>query len=70
VAYEARRFLNSGGTGPHESYVVADRGSSDAEEGRVLSVFLLRTRGYTVTVTVQPDRDGKAVVGSIAAVTP
>jgi hypothetical protein len=68
--YEARRLLNSGGTGPNGSYVVADRGSSDAEGGRGLSVFLLRTGRYTVTVTIQPDRDGKAVLGSIAAVTP
>ena len=68
--YEARRFLNSGGTGPHGSYVVADRWSSDAVGGRGLSVFLLRTDRYTVTVTIQPDRDGKAVLGSIAAVTP
>ena len=43
--YEARRFLNSGGTGRNGSYVVADRGSSDAEGARVLSVFLLRTGG-------------------------
>jgi hypothetical protein len=35
-----------------------------------LSIFLLRTDLYTVTVTIQPDRDGKVLLGSIAAVTP
>ena len=68
--YEARRFLISGGTGAKGSYVVSDRASSDAKGGRGLSVFLLRTDRYTVTATIQPDPDGKAVRGSIAAVTP
>jgi hypothetical protein len=68
--YEARRFLNSGGSGAKGSYVVADRASSDAEGARGLSLFLLRTDRYTVTVTIQPDRDGKVVLGSIAAVIP
>jgi hypothetical protein len=67
--YQARRFLNSGGSGAKGSYVVADRASSDAEEGRGLSIFLLRTDRYTVTVTIQPDRNGKVVLGTIAALT-
>jgi hypothetical protein len=68
--YEATRFLNSGGAGAKGSYVVADRASSDAKGGRGLSVFLLRTDRYTVTATIQPDPDGKAMCGSIAVVTP
>jgi hypothetical protein len=68
--YEARRLLVSGGTGPKGSYVVSDRASSDAKGGRGLSVFLLRTDSYTVTATIEPDPDGKAMRGSIAAVIP
>jgi hypothetical protein len=68
--YEASRFLTSGDTGVKGSYVVTDRASSDGKGGRALSVFLLRTDRYTVTATIQPDPDGKAVRGSIAAVTP
>jgi hypothetical protein len=33
---------------------------------RVLAI-LLRTNRYTVTVTIQPDPDGKAVLGSMTA---
>ena len=68
--YEARRFLTAGGTGAKGSYVVTDRASSDARGGRGLSVFLLRTDRYTVTATIQPDPDGTALRGSIAAVIP
>lgn len=68
--YEAKRMLISGGTGAKGSYVVSDRMSLDAKAGRVLSVFLLRTDRYTVTATIQPDPDGKAMHGSIAAVVP
>jgi hypothetical protein len=68
--YEARRILITGGTNAKGSYVVADRASLDAKVRRGLSVFLLRTDRYTVTVTIQPDPDGKAMLGSIAAVTP
>src|SRR4051812_23062805 len=68
--YEAKRFLTWGNTSPRGSYVVTDRPSSDARGGRGLSVFLLRTDRYTVTATIQPDPDGKAVRGSIAAVIP
>jgi hypothetical protein len=67
--YEARQFLTSGGTGARGSYVVTDRAASDPNGGRALSVFLLRTDRYTVTATIQPDPDGKAMRGSIAAVT-
>src|SRR4029077_20061838 len=61
--YETRRFLVSGDTGAKGSYVVSDRASSDANGGRGLSVFLLRTDRYTVTATIQPDPDGKAMRG-------
>jgi hypothetical protein len=68
--YGARHFLMSGGTGAKGTYVVSDRASSITKGGRALSVFLLRTDRYTVTATIQPDPDGKAVRGSIVAVTP
>ena len=68
--YDARQFLISGGTGAKGTYVVSDRANSLAKGGRALSVFLLRTDRYTVTATIQPDPDGKAMRGSIAAVTP
>ena len=35
-----------------------------------MSVFLLKNDRYAVTVTIQPDPDGKALRGSIAAVVP
>jgi hypothetical protein len=66
--YEAKRLLVSGGRSDKGSYVVGDRASSDANGERGLSVFLLRTDRYTVTTTIRPDPDGKAVLGSIAAV--
>jgi hypothetical protein len=68
--YEASRLLMSGGTGAKGTYVVSDRASSLAKGGRGLSVFLLRADRYTVTATIEPDPDGKAMRGSIAAVTP
>jgi hypothetical protein len=68
--YEARQFHVVGGTSARGSYVVNDRASPAAKDGRALSVFLLRTDRYTVTVTIQPDPDGKAMLGSIAAVVP
>jgi hypothetical protein len=68
--YDARQFLISGGTGTKGTYVVSDRADSLAKGRRALSVFLLRTDRYTVTATIQPDPDGNALRGSIAAVTP
>jgi hypothetical protein len=67
--YEVKRFLMSGGTSDKGTYVVNDRGSSATKGKRGLSVFLLRTGRYAVTVTIQPDPDGKAMRGSIAVVT-
>jgi hypothetical protein len=66
--YKPERLLVSGKKGAKGSYVVSDGG--DAMGGRALSVFLLRTDRYTVTVTIQPDPTGKAVYGSIAAAIP
>ena len=66
--YEAKTFLTSGNTGAKGSYVVTDRASSDDGGQRGLSVFMLKCDHYTVTVTIQPDPDGKAVRGSMAAV--
>jgi hypothetical protein len=68
--YEPKRFLMSSKSGTKGSYIVSDRASSDAQGGRGLSVFLLRTDRYTVTATIQPDPAAKAVLGSIVAVTP
>ena len=68
--YEARRLLISGKTGAKGAYLVNDRASLEAKGERVLSVFLLRTDRYTVTVTIRPDPDGKALLGSIAAMIP
>jgi hypothetical protein len=66
--YEAKRLLISGGNNAKGTYVVNDRASSDAKVERGLSVFLLRTDRYAVTATIQPDPDGKAMRGSIAAI--
>jgi hypothetical protein len=66
--YEEKRLLVSGGTSAKGTYVVNDRASSDAKGERGLSVFLLRTGRYAVTATIQPDPDGKALRGSIAAI--
>jgi hypothetical protein len=68
--YKAKTFLTSGNKGVKGSYVVTDRPSSDDPAQRGLSVFLLKNNRYTVTVTIQPDPDGKAVRGSMAAVVP
>jgi hypothetical protein len=67
--YAAKRLLNCGRIGAKGTYVISDRASSDTEGRRALTVFLLRTDQYTVTVTIQPDADGKAMLGSIAAAT-
>jgi hypothetical protein len=66
--YDPKQFLVSGSTSPKGTYIVSDRPASVAHGGRALSVFLLRTEHYTVTTTIQPDPDGKALRGSIAAV--
>jgi hypothetical protein len=68
--YEASRGLVDGGRSAKGSYVVSDRISGDAQAKRMLTVFVLRTDHSTVTVTIQPDPDGKAVYGSITALTP
>jgi hypothetical protein len=67
--YKERQFLVSGGSGPRGTYVISERASSDGK-GRGLSTFVLKTDQYTVTATIEPDPDGKAIRGSIAAVLP
>jgi hypothetical protein len=67
--YQARRSLVSLGSVDKGSYVVSERAAADADGGRGLTVFLLRTDGYSVTVTIGPDPAGKVLLGSIAAVT-
>jgi hypothetical protein len=68
--FEEKHLWVIGGTSAKGSYVVSDRASSVGKGERGLSVFLLRTDRYTVTATIQPDADGKAMRGSIVAVTP
>ena len=68
--YAEKTFLASPDTGPNGSYVVSDRASGDGKGGRGPSVFLLKTDAYTVTVTFQPDPDGKSISGSLSAIVP
>lgn len=68
--YAEKTFLISADTGPNGSYVVSDRATGDGKGGRALSVFLLKTDAYTVTVTFQPDPDGKSINGSLSVVVP
>jgi hypothetical protein len=68
--YAEKTFLVTADTGPKGSYVVSDRAAADGKGGRGLSVFLLQTDAYTVTVTFQPDPDGKSISGSLSAVVP
>ena len=68
--YAEKSFLNTAGTGPNGSYVVSDRVSGEIAakaSGRGLSVFLLKTDDYTVSVTFQPSMDGKSIIGSLTA---
>jgi hypothetical protein len=59
----------SPGRGPKGSYVVSDRAAADGS-GHAVSVFLLKTDQYTVTVTLHPSADGKGIEGSLTAVVP
>ncbi|MDG3005036.1 hypothetical protein [Paludisphaera mucosa] len=68
--YEAKTFQITGDVGPRGSYVVSDLPATVAPIVRGPSLFLLKTDRYTVTATISPDPDGKAVRGSIVAVTP
>lgn len=68
--YAEKTFLVSADAGPNGSYVVSDRAAADGKGGRGLSVFLLKTDTYTVTVTFQPDPGGKSISGSLSAVVP
>ena len=68
--YAEKAFLAAADVGPKGSYVVSDRAAADGNGGRGLTVFLLRTDAYTVTVTFQPDPDGKSISSSLTAVVP
>jgi hypothetical protein len=68
--YAEKMFLNTADDGPRGSYVVSDRWTADSEGGRGLSVFLLKTETYTVTVTLVPGPGGKSISGSLSAVVP
>jgi hypothetical protein len=68
--YADKTFLTAADTGPSGSYVLSDRAAADGKGGRGLSVFLLKTDQYTVTVTFQPDPGGKSISGSLSAVVP
>lgn len=68
--YEPKRFLVAGTAGPKGVYIISDRMGNDGQAGRGLSLFVLRTEHATATVTIRPDADGKAVLGSIAVALP
>ena len=67
--FAEKRMVVSPGKGPKGSYVVSDRAAADGS-GHAVSVFLLKTDQYTVTVTIHPTADGKGIEGSLTAVVP
>ena len=67
--YKERGILISASTGPNGPYVVSERMSDDGKQ-RTVSVFMLKTDTYTVTVTFQPASDGKSIIGSLSVVLP
>src|SRR5262249_48127864 len=67
--FDASQLLVKGKTGAKGTYVVSDRASSDSPRSRALSVFMLRNERFAVSVTIEPDPAGKAILGSIAALT-
>lgn len=66
--YAAKAFLITADTGPNGHFVVSEM--SDGKTGRGLSVFLLKTDAFTVTVTFRPDPDGQSISGSLSAIVP
>ena len=60
--YGGKTFQIIGDTGPNGSYVVADHWTGNGQNGRGVSVFLLKTESYTVTAIFQPDSDGRLPV--------
>jgi hypothetical protein len=68
--YAEKTFLVTADTGTNGSYVVSDRMAADGKGGRGLSVFLLKTDTYTVTVTIQQESSDKSIIGSLSAVVP
>jgi len=67
--YAEKSFLVTANVGPKGSYVVLDRPAS-GKGGRGLSMFLLKTGAYTVTVTFVPDPGGQSISGGLSAVVP
>ncbi len=68
--YAENRLLVAADTGPKGDYIVSDRAAADGQGGRGLSVFLLKTDAYVVTVTFQPDPGNKSISGSLTVVVP
>ena len=66
--YAEKAFLVSADAGPKGCYVVSDHRAADARGGRGLSLFLLKTEAYTVTVTFHPDTGAKSISGSLSVV--
>jgi hypothetical protein len=67
--FSEKAVLVSPGKSPKGSYVVSDRVAADGSRHAV-SVFLLKTDQYTVTVTLHSSTDGKSIEGSLTAVVP
>jgi hypothetical protein len=67
--FAEKKMVVSPGKGPKGSYVVSDHAAVDGS-GHAVSVFLLKTDQYTVTVTLHPSADGKGIEGSLTAVVP
>ena len=68
--YAEKTFLVSANAGPKGCYVVSDYRAADGMGCRGLSLFLLKTETYTVTVTFHPDAGDKSISGSLSAVVP
>jgi hypothetical protein len=66
--YEEKTFLITSETGAKGSFVISD--GSDGKGGRGLSIFLLKTDAYTVTVTFHTNPDDESIRGSLSAVVP
>lgn len=66
--YEEKNFRVTSDTGPKGSFVISDGG--DGKGGRGVSVFLLTTDTYTVTITFHTNPDGESIRGSLCAVVP
>jgi hypothetical protein len=67
--YKEKNILIATGKTRKGDYVIADRLTSlDANAKRAVTTFLLKTDGYTATVSFHPSPDGKAILGSLTVV--